>query len=185
MQQKPGNRGDPSNCFPVRPSSSGCRQTSRTWRRNPGSSSRKRMPRCARDTSPGRGSWPAPITPTSEMVWWGIRKGRAVTTRVHPRVRPTTRGMWVVSRAAASRSAGRRVAKCRASLELPAPKVRGAGGYRQNARMTFRLASAPERISLHCLPATRSLWTQAGLLNSLAMILRRRDSGSSAPVDPR
>jgi hypothetical protein len=48
--------------------SSGCRKTSKTWRRNSGSSSRKSMSLWARDTSPGSGTWPPPISPGSEMV---------------------------------------------------------------------------------------------------------------------
>jgi hypothetical protein len=49
------------------PSSSGRHSTSSTWRRNSGSSSKKRTPWCARDTSPGIGTWPPLISPTSEM----------------------------------------------------------------------------------------------------------------------
>ena len=63
--------------FYVRLSSSGCRKTSRTWRRNSGNSSRKSTPWCARDTSPGLGTWPPPISSASERVWWGVRYGRA------------------------------------------------------------------------------------------------------------
>ena len=48
--------------------SSGCHNTSRTWRRNSGSSSRKSTPWCASDTSPGIGMWPPPISPASKMV---------------------------------------------------------------------------------------------------------------------
>jgi hypothetical protein len=48
--------------------SSGWRKTSRTWRRNSGRSSRKRMPWGARDTSPGVGAWPPPINPAAEIV---------------------------------------------------------------------------------------------------------------------
>src|SRR6266699_3617348 len=78
------------------------------------------MAGCASDTSPGMGSWPPPIRPTSAMVWWGARKVRVVTA-VRPLVRPATRGMWVVSIAAARRIAGRTVARRRASLDIPAP----------------------------------------------------------------
>jgi hypothetical protein len=49
-------------------SSSGWRKTSRTCRRNSGRSSRKSMPWCASDTSPGMGRCPPPIRPTSEIV---------------------------------------------------------------------------------------------------------------------
>jgi hypothetical protein len=50
------------------PSSSGWLKTSRTCRRNSGSSSRKRMPWYAYNTSPGMGRCPPPISPTSEIV---------------------------------------------------------------------------------------------------------------------
>jgi hypothetical protein len=32
--------------------------------------------------SPGIGTWPPPISPASEMVWWGARHGRVVTYAV-------------------------------------------------------------------------------------------------------
>jgi hypothetical protein len=64
-QRDPSRAGD---CILVRPSSSGWRNTSRTWRRNSGSSSRKSTPWWASDTSPGIGTWPPPISPASEMV---------------------------------------------------------------------------------------------------------------------
>jgi hypothetical protein len=54
--------------------SSGGRQPSKTWRRRAGRASRKSTLWCARDTSPGIGTWPPPISPTSEMVWWGCAK---------------------------------------------------------------------------------------------------------------
>jgi hypothetical protein len=60
-------------------SSSGWRGPSSTWRVHSGSSSNKSAPWCARDTSPGIGTWPPPIRPTSERVWWGARQGSAVT----------------------------------------------------------------------------------------------------------
>lgn len=48
------------------PSSSGCRKTVKTWRRNSGSSSRQSTPWRARDTSPGMGSWaPAALPATA------------------------------------------------------------------------------------------------------------------------
>ena len=58
------------------PSSRGWRSTSRVERLNSGSSSRKRTPWWARLTSPGRGVVPPPMSPASEMVWCGARKGR-------------------------------------------------------------------------------------------------------------
>jgi hypothetical protein len=91
----------PRNYMLVRLSSSGCRKTSKTWRRNSGSSSRKSILWCASDTSPGIGTWPPPISPASEMVWWGARHGRVVTNAVRSPVRPPTRWMREVSRASA------------------------------------------------------------------------------------
>ena len=61
------------------PSSSGCRITSKTLRGNSGNSSRNSTPLWASDTSPGRGIMPPPISPASEMVWCGERKGRVPT----------------------------------------------------------------------------------------------------------
>jgi hypothetical protein len=40
---------------------------------------------------PGRGRWPPPITPTSEIVCCGARNGHVVTKAVRPPVRPATR----------------------------------------------------------------------------------------------
>jgi hypothetical protein len=57
------------DCLYMTRSSSGWRNTSSTWWRNSGSSSRNKMPLWASDTSPGIGTWPPPISPTSEMVW--------------------------------------------------------------------------------------------------------------------
>jgi hypothetical protein len=34
--------------------------------------------------------WPPPISPASEMVWWGARHGRVVTHAVRSPVRPAT-----------------------------------------------------------------------------------------------
>jgi hypothetical protein len=64
---------------------------------------------------------PPPSKPTSELGWGGARQGRAVTRVVRPPVSPVTRWMRVVSRAAARVIAGRRVARRRASLDVPAP----------------------------------------------------------------
>jgi hypothetical protein len=47
-------------------------------------------PWCASDTSPGIGTWPPPISPASEIVWWGARKERVVTHAVRSPVRPAT-----------------------------------------------------------------------------------------------
>ena len=43
-------------------------EASRTWRENSGSSSRKRMPLWARETSPGRGMVPPPMTEGPDAV---------------------------------------------------------------------------------------------------------------------
>jgi hypothetical protein len=102
------------------PSSSGYRNTSRTWRRNSGSSSRKSTPWWASDTSPGIGTWPPPISPASEMVWWGARHGRIMTHAVCAAVKAATRWMRVVSIASARVIAG-------AASTCP-PQWRQAGG---------------------------------------------------------
>ena len=58
------------------PSSSGWRSASQAARENSGSSSRNSTPWLARQTSPGRGTWPPPTRPGTEMAWWGARNGR-------------------------------------------------------------------------------------------------------------
>jgi hypothetical protein len=50
----------------------------------------------ASDTSPGIGTWPPPISPTSEVVGWGARHGRVVTKAVGSPVKPATLWMGVV-----------------------------------------------------------------------------------------
>src|SRR5262245_10304618 len=67
-------------------------KTSRTWRRNSGSASRKSTPLWASDTSPDMGTWPPPISPASEMILWEARHGRVVTKAVRSPVRPAT--LW-------------------------------------------------------------------------------------------
>jgi hypothetical protein len=59
---------------------------------------------------------------------------RVVTTAVRVPVRPTTRGMRVVSRASAGLMAGRIVVRRRASLDGPAPD-----GLRRRALWSERL----------------------------------------------
>jgi hypothetical protein len=49
------------------------------------------------------GTWPPPISPTTDMVSWGARHGRVVTHAVRRRVRPATLWMRVVSMASARR----------------------------------------------------------------------------------
>ena len=55
-----------------------------------------------RDTFPGIGTWPQPISPTAEMVWCGARHRRVVTTAVRLPVRPALLWMRMVSRASAA-----------------------------------------------------------------------------------
>jgi hypothetical protein len=71
--------------------SSGCRETSRRRRLHLSTSSNNRRPWWASDTSPGIGTWPPPISPASERVWWGARNGRVVTHAVRSPVRPMSR----------------------------------------------------------------------------------------------
>jgi hypothetical protein len=66
--------GRPRNYIYMTPSSSGCRKTSRTWRRHSGRASRKSTPLWASDTSPGVGTCPPPINPASERAWCGAAK---------------------------------------------------------------------------------------------------------------
>jgi hypothetical protein len=61
------NPGRTRDCIRITLSSSGCRKTSRTWRRHAGRTSRQRTPWWASDTSPGSSTWPPPISPTSAM----------------------------------------------------------------------------------------------------------------------
>ena len=79
------------------------------------------MPWCASDTLPGIGTWPPPISPTSEKVWWGARNGRVVTKAIRSPVRPATLWIRVVSMASARDIAGRMVVSRRASIDSPAP----------------------------------------------------------------
>ena len=75
-----------------------------------------------------------PISPASEMVWWGARNGRVVTNAVRSPVRPATLWMRVVSMASARVIAGRMVVSRRASIDLPAP-----GGPRRRTLWAERL----------------------------------------------
>jgi hypothetical protein len=61
----------------VRLFSRGWRSTSRTWGRKSGSSSKKRIPWCASDTSPGIGTWASPDEPhTGDGVMRGTKRAR-------------------------------------------------------------------------------------------------------------
>ena len=102
------------------PSSSGWRSTSRTFFLNSGSSSRNSTPLCARLTSPGFGIVPPPMSPASEIVWWGARKGRTAT-RGLPSILPATECIFVVSMASSKLISGRIVTMRWASMVLPEP----------------------------------------------------------------
>lgn len=86
--------------------SSGWRKTSRLWRWHSGRSSTNRMPWCARDTSAGMGSWSPPFKPTSEMVWWGVQHGLAVTNTMPRRWCSVARNLWWARFFMASRRRG-------------------------------------------------------------------------------
>jgi hypothetical protein len=74
----------------------GWRMPSSMWRRNSGSSSRNRIPWCARDPSPGSGTCPPPINATSGIVWRGARNGRLVAKAMRASMRPAARWIWYV-----------------------------------------------------------------------------------------
>src|SRR5436190_8949642 len=58
------------------PDSRGWRSISKTYRENSGSSSKKRTPWWARETSPGLGMVPPPTSDWAVAEWWGVRTGR-------------------------------------------------------------------------------------------------------------
>ena len=70
----------PTRATDTTPSSSGCRSASSTERGNSGSSSSSRTPRCARLTSPGRGTAPPPTTAAADAPWCGARNGGVATS---------------------------------------------------------------------------------------------------------
>ena len=65
-----------------------------------------------------RGTWPPPIIPTSEMVWWGARHGWVVTNAVRSTMRPPTLWIRVVSMASVRGIAGSMVVSRRASFTV-------------------------------------------------------------------
>ena len=130
------------------PSSSGCRSASSAARPNSGSSSRNNTPRCASETSPGRGGDPPPTSPATEIVWWGARKGRSVNRPCPGRSLPATDQMEVVSTASSKESAGKSVGMRRASIVLPEP-----GGPMRSALCPPAAAISSARLQL-CWPRT-------------------------------
>jgi hypothetical protein len=94
---------------------------------------RAQAPWCASDTSPGVGTWPPPIKPTSEIVWCGARHGRVMTHAMRSSVRPATPCVCVMSIAAPRVIAGKMVVRRGASLDVPAP-----GGPMSRTLWTYR-----------------------------------------------
>jgi len=91
------------------PSSNGWRRTSKTRRLNSGSSSRNSTPRWARLTSPGRGMFPPPMSPASEIVWCGAQNGRVASSAWPDDSCPQMEWILVVAMASSSE----RVWSCR------------------------------------------------------------------------
>ena len=102
-------------------SSMGCRRTSRTLWPNSGSSSKKSTPRWLSEISPGLGMRPPPTRPACEIVWWGARKGREVTSGVSLGSMPATLYTFVVSSASSGVSGGMMEGSARARSVLPLP----------------------------------------------------------------
>ena len=103
------------------PSSSGCRNTSSTFRGNSGSSSRNSSPLWARLTSPGRGIIPPPI---SHRIRDGMVRGSKGTMRHNPSSAsrtPATECIFVVSSASSNRSGARIDGSRFASIVFPEP----------------------------------------------------------------
>ena len=102
-------------------SSRGWRMVSRAERLNSGNSSRKRTPLCARLISPGWSEAPPPMRATSEMVWWGLRKGRWWRSEMLRPSLPATECTFVVSRLSLSVKSGRMEGSRLAIILLPQP----------------------------------------------------------------
>ena len=109
----------PSGRSRPRPPPAAARSASSASRRNSQSSSRKRTPRWASVTSPGRGGLPPPISPAAEIVWWGARKGRAPASGSARR--PQALAIRATSSASSRVSGGRIDGSRRAASDLPAP----------------------------------------------------------------
>lgn len=102
-------------------SSNGCLSISSTRFLNSVSSSRKRTPCVAKETSPGLGKLPPPMSPASEIVWCGERNGRLVTMALSSVSVPAMLCTLVVSTASSKLNSGRIVVSLRASMVFPAP----------------------------------------------------------------
>ena len=121
--KRAGNSTEPAaRVTTTRPSSSGWRSASSASRRNSVSSSRKRTPWCARETSPGRRNVdPPPSRPAIETEWCGARNGRDEST---PRSRrsPATECSCVASSASSRESSGRIVGQPPREHRLARPR---------------------------------------------------------------
>ncbi len=103
------------------PFSSGCLSTSMTFRLNSGSSSKKSTPLCERETSPGLGTWPPPISAMSDIVWWGFLNGRFVIRALLLLIRPATLWILVVSMDSSKVIGGSMEGMRLASIVFPEP----------------------------------------------------------------
>ena len=103
------------------PSSRGCRRTSRTCFLNSGDSSRKSTPLWARETSPGLGVFPPPISPASDMVWCGALNGLMDKNGLPFLSIPMTLYILVVSRASSKVRSGKIVGSLLAIMVFPDP----------------------------------------------------------------
>ena len=104
----------------VSPASSGWRRASSTLGRNSGSSSRKRTPRCASETSPGRGLEPPPTSAAMLAEWCGARNGRRVAI-LPPSSSPASECTMETSSISSGVSGGRMEGSRAASIDLPEP----------------------------------------------------------------
>ena len=102
-------------------SSNGCRSTSSTFLLNSGSSSRNKIPLCARLISPGWGKLPPPTIATCEIVWCGSRKGRWVIREELRFNFPATECILVVSRLSPNERGGRMEGRRLAIIDFPLP----------------------------------------------------------------
>src|SRR2546427_510880 len=113
------------------PSSIGWRNTSSTFLRNSGNSSRNNTPPCARLTSPGRGYEPPPIRPASEIVWCGARNGRRATSDSPSGRVPATGWVFVVSSASSRLIGGRIVGSLRQVFARQHQRFQSGGARRE------------------------------------------------------